>query len=102
MSESNFPTERDDPKLRQILDSAADLPAEQRQAFLDQACGGDGNLRVQVESLLLALDQAEGREAEVLVDGKSCARDEVQHEFEQRGLGCAFGHVVSSQRVPKA
>jgi serine/threonine protein kinase len=51
--------EQDDPKLRQILDSAADLPADRRAAFLEQACGGDGNLKAQVETLLAALAQAQ-------------------------------------------
>src|SRR5436305_4349926 len=60
MPQSTLPIEPDDPKLRQTLDAAADLPVEQRPAFLDQACGGDGKLRAQVESLLNALEQADG------------------------------------------
>ena len=58
MSEPPPSTERDDPKLRQILDAAADLPADRRPAFLEQACAGDGRLRQQVEALLRALDEA--------------------------------------------
>jgi eukaryotic-like serine/threonine-protein kinase len=60
MSRWNSQTEQDDPKLREILDSAADLPVEQRHAFLDEACGGDGELRAQVQSLLAALAQGQG------------------------------------------
>jgi hypothetical protein len=57
-NDANRPPERDDPRLRQILDAAADLPANQRPAFLDEACGGDGGLRERVEALLNALDRA--------------------------------------------
>src|SRR5436305_3411042 len=52
--------EQNDPKIREILDTAADLPAERRAAFLDHACGGDGKLRFEVESLLGALLEARG------------------------------------------
>src|ERR1051325_9223687 len=51
--------EQDDPKLREILETAADLPAERRAAFLDQACRGDEKLRSEVESLLGALRDAQ-------------------------------------------
>ncbi len=42
-----------------ILNSALDLPAERRAAYLDEACGGDAALRQQVEALLRANEQAE-------------------------------------------
>src|SRR5204863_8534038 len=58
MSELNPFNEPDDPKLRQILDAASDLPAGQRVAFLVQACGGDTALRERVESLLRDLERA--------------------------------------------
>ena len=35
-----------------IFDAALDRPAVERAAFLDEACGGDGALRVLVERLL--------------------------------------------------
>jgi serine/threonine protein kinase len=37
-----------------LLDAALDLPADQRAAFLDLACAGDGELRADVERLLRA------------------------------------------------
>ena len=58
MSDSNHPPERDDPQLRQILDAAADLPADQRAAYLDEACCGNIGLRAEVRALLMSLDEA--------------------------------------------
>ena len=49
---------KDDPRVRDILDRATELPAEQRPAFLDSACGSDTALRAEVESLLRSLDSA--------------------------------------------
>jgi serine/threonine protein kinase/tetratricopeptide (TPR) repeat protein len=57
MSDSS---DRDDPRLRQILDAAADLPGDQRPAFLDEACGGEAGLRAEVEALLATLGRASG------------------------------------------
>jgi WD40 repeat protein/serine/threonine protein kinase len=48
-------TSGDNPKLREILDQAAELPADRRPGFLDTACAGDAPLRAEVESLLAAL-----------------------------------------------
>ena len=42
------------PEAKQIFNEARKLPAEQRAAFLDTACGGDATLRAQVEDLLAA------------------------------------------------
>ncbi|HEY2019333.1 MAG TPA: serine/threonine-protein kinase, partial [Bryobacteraceae bacterium] len=41
-------------KLEEIFQTAADLPAESQAAYLDQACGGDPELRREVEALLAA------------------------------------------------
>jgi serine/threonine protein kinase len=53
-------TQHDDPKIRQILDKAAELPPDRRAAFLDKTCGGDAALRAEVESLLQSLESAGG------------------------------------------
>src|SRR5437868_11125363 len=71
MPESNPFTGGDDPKLRQVLDGAADLPPDQRAAFLDEACGGDAGLRQRVESLLQALDEADGFVADPTAGGST-------------------------------
>src|SRR5687767_1341043 len=39
-------------RIEELLQSALDLEPDQRAAFLDSACGGDGELRREVESLL--------------------------------------------------
>src|SRR5688500_15773799 len=42
-----------------VFNEVADLPVEQQDAFLDQACGGDSALRAEVESLVAADLRAE-------------------------------------------
>ena len=51
---------KDDPHLREVLMEAADLPPDNRQAFLDSACGGDAELRREVQSLLERIDPSNG------------------------------------------
>src|SRR5262245_32462463 len=41
-------------RIEQVFEAALDVPAAERPAFLAQACGGDGELRREVESLLAA------------------------------------------------
>ncbi|MBK8980011.1 MAG: serine/threonine protein kinase [Planctomycetes bacterium] len=46
--------------LHDLFQRALDLPTEQRDAFVDDACGDDRALRDEVKGLLAALDDAEG------------------------------------------
>jgi serine/threonine protein kinase/WD40 repeat protein len=47
--------------LRTIFDEAAEIePGEKRRAYLDEACGGDADLRANVEELLRAEETAGG------------------------------------------
>ena len=46
-------------QISEVLERALELPAQARPAFLAEACGDDGDLRAEVESLLGA-DQAAG------------------------------------------
>ena len=46
-------------KVREIFDSALHRKPEERQNFVNEACGEDKNLRAEVESLLTSLDSAE-------------------------------------------
>ncbi len=57
------------PRVREIFEAAADLPAEDRPTFLDRACAGDAELRKRVESLLSAVDDAGGFMAEATAIG---------------------------------
>ena len=45
-------------RLEAVFGAARDLPPLERPAFLEQACGGDAELRRQAESLLAAHEQA--------------------------------------------
>src|SRR5262245_23176177 len=50
-----------DPKLVQALFlQAVELPTADRQAFLDQQCEGDSELREQIETFLLVHDKPDG------------------------------------------
>ena len=46
-------------RAKEIFFDACDLAPERRGAFLDEACGGDAELRADVESLLANHDENE-------------------------------------------
>ncbi len=46
-------------RLREVYDAAAQLPPEERSAYLDRACAGDAPLRERVEALLRQSVQAD-------------------------------------------
>jgi len=46
------------PSVKDIFNEAIERPAEQRQAFLDRACGSDQGLRARIEALLAVHDQS--------------------------------------------
>ncbi len=46
-------------KLKRLFDDANGLPAEEREAFLKKECGGDSELRAEVEKRLNAFDEAD-------------------------------------------
>ncbi|HMY75374.1 MAG TPA: protein kinase, partial [Blastocatellia bacterium] len=46
-------------QIDQMLEKALERPVAERTAFLDEACGGDAELRREVESLLVAHQEAE-------------------------------------------
>ena len=47
-------------RVRDVFGEAYRLPADDRTAYLNRACGGDGELRSEVASLLAALEKADG------------------------------------------
>jgi len=47
-------------KVEPILDRALELPAEQREAYLEEACGSDAELRAEVEALIAADQRTRG------------------------------------------
>jgi serine/threonine-protein kinase len=46
--------------LEDLFQAACDLPASERTAFLDRACGSDASIREEVELLLASADQTAG------------------------------------------
>jgi serine/threonine protein kinase len=70
----------DNPRVRDILDRAAELAPERRPGFLDSACAGDAPLRAEVESLLRALDSAEQFMARPTIPG-TAASDSFQNKI---------------------
>ena len=58
--------------LRAIFDEASEMaPGEERQVWLDQACGGDAALRANVEELLRSQETAGGFLADPKRDGSA-------------------------------
>jgi serine/threonine protein kinase len=49
-------------RLQELFEVALDLPREERSAYLDRACGGDGELRAELERLLAAQSRAAARQ----------------------------------------
>ena len=66
-------------KAKAIFDAVVEVATHERSAFLDQACAGDDELRLEIESLLASSDAAgnfmetplAGEIASVLTDGES-------------------------------
>jgi eukaryotic-like serine/threonine-protein kinase len=78
-------------RLQEVFDAAADLPAADRPAFLDEQCGDEPGLRRQVESLLFHMD-GEGALEAVVGDALAGAAD---------GLGSLVGRRVGPYRLER-
>ena len=88
--------------IKELFDSALERKAEDRAAFLDQACDDDESLRQEVESLLASLDEGEsfmerpavalaaetlaGSQGESLV-GQTIGHYQVTREIGSGGMG---------------
>jgi serine/threonine-protein kinase len=88
-------------RLEALFAAAADLPPAERAAYLDATCSGDPALRMQVESLLVASEEASGvigravsgtaREAAgVARAGQRLGAYEVVRELGRGGMGAVF------------
>src|SRR5437660_763408 len=77
-----------------IFQAALDLKAEERQAYLDEACGGDAALRREIESLIDAYERAGSfiERPAIEVDASVVAG--------QRG-GSLVGQVIQHYRILK-
>jgi len=91
-------------QLKQIFQSALERDPAERSAFLNQACGGDAELRSEVESLISSHDEA-GHSVEVMaaeaatrmlsdqarsIEGKQIERYQVLSRIGRGGMGEVF------------
>ena len=56
-------------RLEELFHAALELPAAERAAFLDKACGANAKLRVEIEHLLGADAAAQGRLERIVAQG---------------------------------
>ncbi len=89
-------------RIDRIFHSALDLPPEQRDAFLDEACANDSDLRTEIESLISSHEQSgdfiQGSAADVAVlllrgealHGKQVAQFQVGGLLASGGMGDVY------------
>ena len=76
------------PRVRKIFDAALRRRPEERRSFVNEACGDDKSLLVEVESLLASHDNAES-----FLETPAVAKVAVVMEAEQKlEAGRSFGH----------
>jgi tetratricopeptide (TPR) repeat protein len=87
-------------RVDQLLQSALDTPAQERDAYLRRACGGDEGLEEEVRSLLAAHDRADGFLGAAAID--LAARGLAQHSSPDTGHNAGdrlIGHTFSHYRI---
>ncbi|HKV42052.1 MAG TPA: protein kinase [Blastocatellia bacterium] len=78
--------------VKQLFQSALDLPPDERAVFLDEACAGKVDLRREVESLIGAYQKADG-----FIDNP--AVDEALKLVQEIDRGLPAGHRIGPYRV---
>src|SRR5256885_13802391 len=83
-------------QLDQLFHAAVEREPEQRSAFLDEACASDEVLRKEVETLLIARENAESfiENPALEVEAEALAREQVS-----RGANSVLGQTISHYRV---
>jgi eukaryotic-like serine/threonine-protein kinase len=72
-------------QIQEYFMEAADLPQSERAAFLDRICGGDAELRLEVESLLRADATGESAVCAAIESEVTSMRDESSPVGERLG-----------------
>jgi len=103
-------------RVREVLDRAIELNPANRAAYLDEACGGDRELRREVESLMASFERAgetflEGRAIDVAgvdpepppaaVAGQRIGAYQVQEEIGHGGMGVVYRAVRADDQFRK-
>ena len=79
-------------RVKSVFDTALELTASKRHAFLDEACADDAELRLEVESLLAASD-----DAGTFIDRPIFATDAATDAGD--GLALAAGSAIGPYRI---
>jgi eukaryotic-like serine/threonine-protein kinase len=84
----------------QLLQSALELPAADREPFLRRACGSDGQLEAELRSLLAAHDRADGFLADPAMDvaARQLAGSS-GHTASQSGADVLIGQTFTHYRI---
>jgi hypothetical protein len=69
-------------RIKEVWEAALEKPEQERPAFLDSACGGDAELRAEVEHLL-----AESHAARKLGPGDTLAHYRIESKLGEGGMG---------------
>jgi len=83
-------------KVREIFDSASSRQPEERQKFVNEACGEDKVLLAEVESLLSSLDSADS-----FMEAPAVAKvaDLIEVETKKLEAGRCFGHYEIIEQI---
>jgi tRNA A-37 threonylcarbamoyl transferase component Bud32/TolB-like protein len=84
-------------EVERVLDRVLDLPASDRGEFLERLCGGDPELRAEVERLLRAHDRADGFLDDSLPNGASALRSALVNGTESARV--ASGAIIAQRYV---
>jgi len=87
-------------EISRVFHAALERPESQRAAFLEEACGGDGALREEVESLLAHKDAGSFIESPAIeVAAKALAQDDSELRRAQESERQRIGSTVSHYRI---